>query len=211
MARKKTLIFKINPKRPDKETLRLSADVLKKGGLVAFPTETVYGLGANLLDKDAMKLLRAVKKRPRGKPFTVHIADVALIKKLGCRVTKKAKLLIDKFWPGPLTIILKSPTSNKTIGFRMPKNSVALALIKEAALPVAAPSANVSGKAPPKNVKDVLKHLDGKIDLVIDAGRTDIGIESTVVDLSSKNIRVLREGAISAGELQETLGLRSPS
>ena len=191
-----TIILKVDPKRPDGKTIARAAALLRKGYLVAFPTETVYGLGANLLDTQAMAALRGVKKRPGAKPFTVHIADKDVIKKMGCALTGPARLLTKRFWPGPLTIILRSKSGRK-IGFRMPANPVALKLIKKSGVPVAAPSANVSGKKPPVSAEEVLKELSGKIDLVLDGGRTKIGIESTVVDLSVSPAKVLREGAIN--------------
>lgn len=197
---KKTLVLTTDPDKPDDRVIGIGAKLLRNGGLVAFPTETVYGIAANLLDKAAIARLHKVKKRPSGKPYTVHIASASQIKDMGCTVTKEAKTLIDRFWPGPLTIILKSKKGKK-IGFRMPDNNVALALIKEAAVPVVAPSANISGHSAPKTAKEVLKELAGKIDIVIDAGHTDIGIESAVVDLSVKHPKVLREGAIGAKKI----------
>lgn len=185
--------------------MALGAEVLKNGGLVAFPTETVYGLGANLLDRRAMRNLRNVKNRPKGKPFTVHIADKKIIKKMGCGIIKKASFLIKRYWPGPLTIILKAKNGRK-IGFRMPDNKIALELLKRSGLPIAAPSANVSGDTPPTTADRVIESLCGKVDVVIDGGRTRIGKESTVVDVSSGSIRVLREGAIKKKELLRLWG-----
>lgn len=200
---KKTVIFKVDPNFPDKEAIRQCACLIKRGGLVAFPTETVYGLGASLKNKTAVKELYKVKARPKNKPFTVHISSLSAIKLAGCVVTKKARRLIDKFWPGPLTIILKSK-SGKKIGFRMPANKVALELIRKSGVPVVAPSANLSGSRPPKNAKEVLKSLDGRIDALIDAGRTAIGVESTVVDLTVEPIKILRRGAVKEADLLRT-------
>ena len=193
---KNTIVIKIDPERPDKRAIGYAAKIIREGGLVVFPTETVYGIAANRLDKQAMKNLAAVKKRPKGKPFTVHIADLSMIKKLNCAITGEAKALIDKFWPGPLTIVLKSKTGEK-IGFRMPENLTALDLIKATGLPIVAPSANISGRRAPVTAEEVLKQLDGKIDILLDAGRTKMGIESTVVDLTVGPSKILREGAIS--------------
>jgi len=184
--------------------LDYAASAIRMGRLVAFPTETVYGIAANRLDRKAIRDLVKAKNRPVSKKFTVHISDLAMIGKMKCRVTKKAKRLIDKFWPGALTIILKSRTGEK-IGFRMPANKVALSLIAEAGVPVIAPSANVSGKKPPTNAMQVLKELNGKIDLLLDAGPTDVGIESTVIDLTITPPKVLREGAISLKKLSKFL------
>lgn len=197
---KKTLVLTTDPERPDENVIGIGAKLVKNGGLVAFPTETVYGIAANLSDHAAIARLYKIKKRPRSKPFTVHIADLSQIKDMGCEMTKEARALADKFWPGPLTIILKSK-KRKKIGFRMPDHRIALDLIKEAGVPVVAPSANISGKAAPKTAREVLKELAGKIDMVIDAGHTDIGIESAVVDMTAKYPKVLREGAIGAKKI----------
>lgn len=192
---KKTLVLKIDPNSPDRKKILLCAAALRRGRLVAFPTETVYGLGANLLNKKAIERLYKVKKRPKTKPFTVHISDLEMIKKLGCTITKKAKALIERHWPGPLTIILKSKNGRK-IGFRMPDNKTALKLIELSGVPIAAPSANISGAPAPKDAREVLKGLDGRIDILLDGGRAKVGVESTVVDLTMEPARVLREGAI---------------
>jgi len=191
-----TVVLKLDPKKPDGLSIAYAAALLRKGALVAFPTETVYGLGANLLDRRAMSALRRVKNRPKGKEFTVHIASSMAPAKMGCRMTKEAAALVNRFWPGPLTIVLRS-RSGKKIGFRMPANAVALELIKKAGVPIVAPSANRSGNRPPRSAEEVLKELSEKVDLVLDGGRTKVGIESTVVDLSVSPAKILREGAIS--------------
>jgi len=196
----KAYVVKIDPKRPDKGTIASAAGIIKKGGLVVFPTETVYGIAANLLNKDTVDKLYKIKKRSHTKPFTVHISDLKMLEGMGCRITKEAKVLIDKFWPGPLTIILKSGDGKK-IGFRMPANSVALALISAAGVPVIAPSANISGKKAPTSAEEVLKDLDKEIDMILDSGKTEVGIESTVIDLTVNPPKILREGAVSAKEL----------
>lgn len=201
---KKTTVFKVDPKAPDAAAIGHAAKAIKDGLLVAFPTETVYGLAANLLDHKAVDRLYEVKKRFKGKPFTVHISDVKMIRDMGCTISKRAKAAIDKFWPGPLTIILKAKDGRK-IGFRMPANKVALELISQAAVPVVAPSANISGNKPPTDGKSVLKELDGTIDVLIDSGPTDVGIESTVVDLTVTPPVILREGAIKRATIMRAL------
>jgi L-threonylcarbamoyladenylate synthase len=201
---KDTVLLKVDPERPDKERIAYCAALIRNGALVVFPTETVYGIAANLLDAKATRRLYRIKHRPRTKPFTVHIADIASVKKMGCRLDRKAALLARRFWPGPLTMILKSGAGRK-IGFRMPANKVALRLIKKAKVPVVAPSANLSGSPPPRSASDVLDQLGGKIDAVLDAGPTEIGTESTVVDMTSDPPKILREGAISRKEIIETL------
>lgn len=206
MARQKsgTVIFKVDPKRPDEAVIARAAKAIRDGLLVAFPTETVYGLAANLLNPKALDRLYAVKKRFRGKPFTVLIADVKTIRGMGCAISRKAKALIGKFWPGPLTIILKSRSGRK-IGFRMPANKVALDLIRASVVPVAAPSANISGKAAPADAGAVLKDLDGMIDILVDSGPTEVGVESTVADLTVNPPHILREGAIKRSALMRAL------
>lgn len=205
---KRTLVLKVDPVRPDMEAISFAAKKLKGGALVAFPTETVYGLGANILKKSAIDRLYRVKKRPKGKPFTIHISDESLIKKLGCKVTEEARRLMGRYWPGPLTVILAGKGKTK-IGFRMPDNIVALRLIEESASPIAAPSANLSGKRSPTDAKDVLCDLDGKIDILLDAGPTDVGVESTIVDMSVTPPRVLREGAIGEEEILSIINYKS--
>ena len=197
---RRTEVLEIDPKDPQGAVLKYCAEVIRRGGLVVFPTETVYGIAANYLDKKAIGRLYKVKERSRTKPFTVHVAEIAAIKRMGCKIGKEAKALMNKFWPGPLTIILKSKTG-ASIGFRMPANRVALGLIRKAAVPVAAPSANLGGNKAPVSAQEALRDLDGKADIVIDAGPSEIGIESTVVDMTVVPPRVLREGAISAQEL----------
>lgn len=207
MASSGTLVIKIDPDKPDKDVIVYAAGIVRDGGIVAFPTETVYGLAVNLLNDKAIERLYRIKSRSRGKPFTVHIADTRLIKKMGCRITAAADRLIKKFWPGPLTIILRSGGAG-SVGFRMPANAAALELIASSGVPVAAPSANISGRRPPTSAKGVLKDLDGKIDIVLDAGHTRVGIESTVIDMTVSPPVILREGAISSKRLRKVLDSR---
>lgn len=192
-----TAVLRINASRPEAAKIREAASILKEGGLVGFPTETVYGLGANLLDNRAVKKVYEIKDRPRNKPLTIHIADRRIVRRMVGRIPAKAAKLIDRYWPGPLTVILKDRRGRK-VGFRMPDNRIAFLLIKEAGVPVVAPSANISGNKPPTNAREVLRDLDGKIDMVIDGGKTKIGRESTVVDMTGGKLKVLRVGAISA-------------
>lgn len=196
----KVSVIKIDPANPDKRKIAIAAKVIKNGGLVIFPTETVYGIAANFLDGKAMERLCRVKARPEGKPFTVHISDLNIIRDMGCEITGIAEKLINEFWPGPLTIILKSHKSRK-IGFRMPANKIALELIMASGVPVVAPSANLSGKPAPTTAEEAMADLEGKIDIVIDGGITNVGVESTVIDLTVSPPKILREGAIKSEEI----------
>ena len=198
----KASVLRIDPVNPDREKISAAAEVIKNGGLVIFPTETVYGIAANLLDEKAVARLYNIKARPEGKPFTVHIADVKMIKDMSCVINPAAEKLIAKFWPGPLTIILKS-LIGPNVGFRMPANKIALDLIKASGLPVIAPSANLSGKPAPVTAQEAMADLEGKVDMVIDGGRTGVGIESTVVDLTMDPFKILRAGAIKKDELSK--------
>lgn len=195
-------ILKIDPNEPEKEAIDIAADILKGGGLVVFPTETVYGLGANLLDKKAVKRVYKTKKRPSDKPLTIHISKVDTLSEMVGDIPPIARLLIDKFWPGPLTIILNSKDGEK-IGFRMPSNKIALSLIEKSGIPVVAPSANLSGNRAPRDIKEVIENLEDKIDMVLDGGPTEVGRESTVVDTTVFPIKILREGAISKSSLKD--------
>ena len=200
----KVSVIKIDPANPDKKSITAAAKIIREGGLVVFPTETVYGIAANLLDEKAMERLHRVKARPEGKPFTVHISDLKMIRDMACAITGTAEKLIAEFWPGPLTIILKSRNGEKT-GFRMPADKIALELIKASGVPVVAPSANLSGAPAPVTAEEAMTDLEGKIDAVIDGGRTKVGLESTVVDLTVDPFRILRAGAIKAEELSRAL------
>lgn len=209
-----TKILKINPKNPQADKIRQAAKIIKSGNLVAFPTETVYGLGANALDAKSVKKIFIAKDRPSDNPLIVHISDIADLGMLADHIPKVAYDLIDRFWPGPLTIVLKKSkivprvtTGNiDTVAVRMPKNKIALALIKESGIPIAAPSANVAGKPSPTMAEHVLDDLSGRINMIIDGGRTKIGIESTVIDLSRKTPMLLRPGGVTLEQLQSVIG-----
>ncbi|MTI69001.1 MAG: threonylcarbamoyl-AMP synthase [Firmicutes bacterium] len=205
----KTLILKINKNKPEKEKIDKAAKVLKNGGTVAFPTETVYGLGANALDKTSIAKIFKAKGRPQDNPLIVHIADTNKLYDLVDDIPKKAKVLMDKFWPGPLTIIFNRnenvpdevTAGLDTVAIRNPDNLIAKALLKSADLPIAAPSANTSGKPSPTDSKHVLEDLDGKVDIIIDGGLTGVGVESTVLDISGDIPTILRPGGITKEDL----------
>lgn len=190
-----TQVLKVNPRALEVEKLNTAAQMLKKGYLVAFPTETVYGLGVVWKDKAALKRLIAVKKRPRYKPFTVHIADFSHFDRLLPRTEKLAREIARRFWPGPLTIIVKVRNGAK-IGVRMPDEKIARHIIRKAGGYVLLPSANISGRRPSKTAKEVIKYLAGYIDIIVDGGRCRLGTESTVLDLTKASPEILREGAI---------------
>lgn len=195
-----TKIIRINPNFPEKDLIKEAARLLRKGGLVAFPTETVYGVGANYLDKEAIDRLYKIKKRSRTKPFTVHIAEFGTLKELMIDLPENAERIIQRFWPGPLTIVAFNKEKER-IGIRMPRNKIALELIREASIPMVAPSANISGGKAPNSAKDVVNELFGSIDMILDGGYTDIGIESTVLDVTREPFTILRQGALSREDL----------
>lgn len=210
---KDTLLLKVNPEKPEIEKVRAAAEFIKKGGLVAFPTETVYGLGADALDSDAVLALFKAKHRPLDNPPIVHIENLNDVYRLAKHVPDKAKLLMEQFWPGPLTLVLKrshlvpnvTVAGLSTIAIRMPKNKIALMLIKESQRPIAAPSANLAGKPSPTTAQHVWDDLNGHIDVVLDGGTTNIGVESTVLDLSVNPPQILRPGGISFEMLKKII------
>ena len=198
----------------DADAIARGGEILKKGGLVAFPTETVYGLGGNALDPEASKKIYAAKGRPSDNPLIVHIADIKDLKKVAAEVPEKAQILADKYWPGPLTMILPkadivpSETTGglDSVAVRFPSDRIAQALILAGGGFVAAPSANTSGRPSPTTAGHVIEDLGDKIDMIIDGGQVCIGLESTIVDFTEDVPVVLRPGHISLEMLQETLG-----
>lgn len=199
----RTRILKVNAQKPEPAVIHEAAGCLRRGGLVAFPTETVYGLGANLDDPQAIQELYQVKARPFEKKVTIHVYSADAVKMYGVEVTPLAKRLMEIYWPGPLTLVLRRPDGS-TLGFRMPDHRVALALLTESQVPVVAPSANLSGNPPPRTAEDVLRDLSDKIDIILDAGPTPGGIESTVLDLAADSPEILRQGAL-VEEVQQLL------
>ncbi|MEM1564089.1 MAG: L-threonylcarbamoyladenylate synthase, partial [Candidatus Bathyarchaeia archaeon] len=189
---KKTLVFKVNPENPEAEIISEAAEIIRNGGLVAFPTETVYGLGADALNAKAVLALFKAKRRPLDNPPIVHVGKFEDVCKLVREVPAKAEILMKNFWPGPLTLVFRRSNvvpdvtvcGLDTIAVRMPKHNVALALIRESGCPIAAPSANLAGRPSPTTAEHVLEDLNGRIDAILDAGPTRIGVESTVLDLT---------------------------
>jgi L-threonylcarbamoyladenylate synthase len=202
--------------RADDEQMARAADVIRRGGLVAFPTETVYGLGANALDADAVARIYAAKQRPFASPLIVHVADEAMARSLTETWPETAELLAKKFWPGPLTVVLKKAsivpdivTANlDSVGIRMPRHPVALKLIQLAGAPIAAPSANRFTEVSPTTAQHVLASLASSVDLILDGGATQVGIESTVVSLRRNPPVLLRPGMIGLHELEHVTGVR---
>ena len=201
----KTEILKIDPLKINMEKIRYAASVLKQGGLVVFPTETVYGLGAYTFDENAVGKIFEAKGRPKDNPLIVHVGNKQEIALLTKEVTQNAKKLIDAFWPGPLTLVLRKSELVKnivtagldTVAVRMPSHNVALSLIEECAFPIAAPSANISGKPSPTSFEHVFEDLNGRVDLIIDAGNSNIGLESTILDMSGEKPTILRPGGVT--------------
>ncbi|TCT13100.1 translation factor SUA5 [Natranaerovirga pectinivora] len=210
----KTKIYKIDKNNIDDNKIKEAAAILKEGGLVAFPTETVYGLGANALDVDAANKIYKAKGRPSDNPLIVHIANVESLNELVAYLPEKGKKVIEAFWPGPLTLILnksKNIPDNitgglNTVAVRMPSHPIAIEVIKEAKIPIAAPSANTSGRPSPTNANHVIEDLEGKIDMIIDGGMVDIGLESTVIDFTSDIPLILRPGYITKEMIENVIG-----
>lgn len=200
----------------NEKDIKTAGDILSRGGLVAVPTETVYGLAANALDENAVKSIFKAKGRPADNPLIVHIADLQDIKKynLVSEIPEKAKMLAEKFWSGPLTIIMPKGKAVPdavsaglgTVAVRFPSHKTAQAVIKAAGCPLAAPSANLSGSPSPTSAEHVLKDLNGKIDAVVDGGECSVGLESTVITLAEAEPKLLRPGKITVEEIESVIG-----
>ncbi len=196
------------------EDIKSAAELIKSGKTVVMPTETVYGLGANALDGNAVSEIFKAKGRPSDNPLIVHIADKSQVDGLAEKVSDEAKILMDKFWPGPLTIILKKKNcipdtvsaGLETVGIRMPQNEIARRLIAESGVPIAAPSANISGRPSPTTFKHVFEDMNERAAGIINGGDCGVGVESTVIDMSGGVPTVLRPGGVSLEQLREVLG-----
>ncbi|HMF11375.1 MAG TPA: L-threonylcarbamoyladenylate synthase [Gemmataceae bacterium] len=204
----------MNPDRPEPGAIVRAAAVLRAGGLVAFPTETVYGLGANALDSAAVRQIFDAKERPANNPLIVHVADLEAVRVVASEWPLVADPLARRFWPGPLTLVLPRAAAvpdevtagGPTVAVRWPAHPVAQALIAAAGVPVAAPSANRSSGVSPTRAEHVLRDLDGRIELILDGGATPGGIESTVLDLTTAPPRLLRPGPIAPGQIEALIG-----
>ena len=208
----KTEIFKINS--PDDEKIKLVGQILREGGLAAIPTETVYGLAGNALDGDCARKIFAAKGRPSDNPLIVHISSLSQWDRLVKEIPDSAKTLAEAYWPGPLTIIL--PKSDlipdevsgglDTVAVRMPENEIARAIIEASGVPLAAPSANLSGKPSPTSASHVIDDMNGRIEAIVDSGDCNVGVESTVITLATSPARLLRPGKITPEMLADVLG-----
>lgn len=209
-----TILRKVDVDNIDMEVIKEASDILRAGDMVAFPTETVYGLGADALDEKASKKIYAAKGRPSDNPLIVHVANEQQILPLVKEIPESARKLMKAFWPGPLTIIFNKSDvvpygttgGLDTVAIRMPNHKVALTLIEESNIPIAAPSANTSGRPSPTTAMHVMDDLNGKISMVIDGGAVGIGIESTIVDVTGDIPMILRPGYINKKMLEEVVG-----
>ena len=210
----KTVIKDAFDVKNDIEAIKEAAEVIKRGGTVAFPTETVYGLGANALSKEAVQKIFVAKGRPQDNPLIVHVDGVQMMMPLVKDFDEKAKKLAEKFWPGPLTVIMKR--SDKipkevsagldTVAIRMPSDEIARTLIKESGLPIAAPSANISGSPSPTLAKYVIGDLSGRVDMILNSHNCQVGVESTIISLAGEKPRLLRPGFVTVEQLEGVLG-----
>ncbi len=209
-----TILLQINAEHPQENLLEQAANIIRGGGLVAFPTETVYGLGADALNEEAVRKIFQAKGRPADNPLIVHISSREMLSRVASDVSDKAERLIEKFWAGPLTLVLKRKPDVaaavscglSTVAVRMPANKIALALIERANTLIAAPSANRSGRPSPTTAAHVLEDLNGRIELILDGGGTSIGIESTVVDMTGDIPMILRPGWVTLEMLEAVTG-----
>lgn len=207
-------VVSVDPRTPDHAVIARAAAILRSGGLVAFPTETVYGLGAHALDPVAVQRIYDAKGRPSYNPVIVHVADEQGARMLAAEWPERAARVAQAFWPGPLTLVVRKrdivpdlvTAGLDSVALRVPAHPVALALLREARIPVAAPSANRSTELSPTSARHVVRSLGDRADLVLDAGETDVGIESTVLDLRGERATILRPGMIGARELTKLVG-----
>lgn len=210
----KTKVIKVEEDQIDEDVIEEAARIIQEGGLVSFPTETVYGLGANGLDEEAVSKIFKAKGRPQDNPLILHISDLDELDQLVSEIPDQARICMDKFWPGPLTLIFKRSSlvpdaitaGLETVAIRMPSDKIARALIRKSQRPIAAPSANTSGKPSPTAAEHVYRDLNTRLEMIIDGGRTGIGLESTVLDLTEDVPTILRPGGITYEDLREVLG-----
>jgi L-threonylcarbamoyladenylate synthase len=210
----KTIISNIDKNNIDEAEIKKQAELLKEGNTVIFPTETVYGLGANALDENAVKKIYEAKGRPSDNPLIVHISSKEEVYKLANDISDKAKVLMSKFWPGPLTMIFKKKdivpqrTSGglDTVAIRMPSHKIARELIKQAGIPIAAPSANISGRPSPTKGEHVCAEMNGRVSGIVVGGDCNFGLESTVIDMTMDIPMILRPGSVTKEQLEVEIG-----
>ncbi len=209
----KTRIIKINPRKPEKRRIEVAANEIRKGNLVIFPTETVYGIGADAFDSKAVKQIYVIKGRPAANPIMLHVSGLEMASRIG-NIPTRYKEILQKVWPGPLAIVVNAKKTKgrqvamrlpeRTIAMRMPSNKVALELIKASKTPIAAPSANISKKPSATSAKHAIKYFYGKVPVIIDSGHSSKGIESTIIDL--RTFKLLRPGAYPAERIEKEFG-----
>lgn len=209
-----TKLFQITDPAAQREEVRAAAEILRGGGLVGIPTETVYGLGADGLNEDAVRAIFEAKGRPQDNPLILHIPGADWLERFCRDIPDAAYLLAERFWPGPLTMILKrrenvpnvTTGGLDTVGMRCPDHPVTLAIIEAADVPVAAPSGNISGRPSPTCARHMVEDMDGRIEGIVDGGACGVGVESTIIDLTVTPPRVLRPGGLPLEELRSVLG-----
>jgi L-threonylcarbamoyladenylate synthase len=202
----KTRIVKVNPANPEFESIVEAANVIREGGLVIFPTETVYGIAADFNNPVAMKRLREVKRRQDSKPFSILISHKGIIENYTGYNDPRLYKLIDEYWPGPLTVIVPSRQEGETIGIRMPDNTIALRMVEQSQCTIAAPSANFEGEKPAETCQEALKVFDGLVDLVLDGGPVELGKSSSIVDFTQGAPKIIREGVITQIDVDRAVG-----
>lgn len=193
------------------KNLKIAANIIKKGGIVIFPTETVYGIGTNGLDEEAVKKLYEVKDRLLNKPISLLVSNFDMINQVAKDITEMEYKIMKNFFPGPLTIILNKKScvpdiltaNGNTVGIRMPDNEIALKLIELSGVPIATPSANISGRPSGIDIEDIKKDFEGKVDLFIDSGKSKIGNGSTIVKVEDNEIKILRQGIITKEQIED--------
>jgi L-threonylcarbamoyladenylate synthase len=211
----KTRVMSVNPTQPEPEAIREASQVLARGGLVAFPTDTLYALGANALDPRAIERVLTVKGRHHGKPLSVLLPSAGLAAELAAELPDAVRALLEAFWPGPLTVVLRASSkvppvltaATGTVGLRVPAGALAQSLLTTFGGPIIGTSANKSGGADPGDARAVQKAVGGQIDLILDGGRVALGIPSTVIDCTGAPARILREGAVPRSELARAIAL----
>lgn len=209
-----TTIVKTDPVRPSNDSVEAAAEVIRRGGLVVFPTETVYGLGANAYSSEACLQIFKAKERPPDNPLIVHISDMSMLKEVAGHVSSEILGKLERVWPGPVTVLLQRSEripdtvtgGSALVAVRMPDNILSLELIRKAGVPIAAPSANISTRPSITDSRHAIEELDGRVDFIFDCGPTAEGVESTIIDISGRECTLLRAGAKPVEELEEIFG-----